>query len=128
MDTSMLPLPKPEPRRRTKGRNVRAEGKIKISVRALCVERDGSCRIANGSYEALRYECKGPSEWCHLHSHRRSQTRGQAAERRHTTAGSFMACTRHHDQYDGRQKPRLFITCLDRRGCDGPLKIWRGKS
>lgn len=34
----------------------------------------------------------------------------------------------HHAQYDGRQRPRLFITALTAKGANGPLKFRRGKA
>ena len=124
--------PKPEKRKTTKGRKLRAESAVKQSVRAQCVERDGDCRILKSAPTiAIAFEifgeCRGESEWAHMHAKRRSQTRGQAPEVRHTTAHSFMACTRHHDMYDGRQSPRLFITALTRKGADGDLEVRLGK-
>lgn len=124
--------PKPEKRKTTKGRKDRAESKQKHMVRMLCVARDGDCRIMRSgptvgmAWEAFG-ECRGESEWAHMHAKRRSQTRGQAPEKRHTSTHSLMLCTRHHDQYDGRQSPRLFITALTRSGADGSLKVRLGK-
>jgi hypothetical protein len=40
-------IPKPEPRKRVKGRKQRLESRVIKAVRALCVTRDGDCRIAN---------------------------------------------------------------------------------
>ena len=124
--------PKPVKRKTLKGRKDRAEAKQKHMVRMLCVARDGDCRIVRPgatieqAWEAFG-ECRGESEWAHMHEKRRSQTRGLPPEVRHTTAHSFMACTRHHDMYDGRQSPRLFVTALTRQGADGPLKVRLGK-
>jgi hypothetical protein len=39
---------------------------------------------------------------------------------RHTTAGSFMACTRHHQMYD---RGLFDLEALTEQGCDGPLRI-----
>ncbi len=133
--------PKPERRQRVKGRQQRAAAKVVRSVRAQCVERDGDCSVEmafwghRGVFGQLSDEagdingweegCEGSSQWAHLHSHRRSQTRGQAADKRHTTTGSLMLCKLHHDQYDGRATPRLKITCLSRKGADGPLRFSR---
>lgn len=127
-------LAKPEPRKRTKGRKDRAEAKVTHVVRALCVLRDGGCRMAGQtifgdiySY-ALAFErtvggdCDGPSEWAHMHAKRRSQTRGQAPELRHDTAHLLMLCRFHHVEYDAH---RLKITALTRKGADGPLKFRR---
>jgi hypothetical protein len=44
--------------------------------------------------------CDGVSEWAHLGDKKRFKTRGQAPEVRHTTAGSLMLCTKHHQDYD----------------------------
>lgn len=103
-------------------------------MRATCVERDGQCRAhINTRYERVDFsgghlllgDCEGVSEWAHMHERRRSKTRNQAPEVRHDTKYSLMLCTRHHAQYDGRERPRLFITALTRRGADGPLKFRR---
>lgn len=130
-----IAAPKPEPLQRTRNRRRRVEGKVKKSVRAQCVLRDGPCRFGMPSMEAITLDrragtmnfaspgCAGPSEWAHMHSRRRSQTRNRAPEIRHDTQHSFMACQRHHDQYDGRQRPRMFVTALTRKGADGPLKF-----
>ena len=129
--------PKGISRKTLKGRKHRAESKVKKSVRAQCVERDGPCRAAlypfgtgsglGGDVTDIWHECEGLSEWAHLHAKRRSKTRGMAPEDRHDTAHSLMLCKRHHDQYDGRATPRLVITALTRRGADGPLKFRRAK-
>lgn len=128
------PQPKPEPRRRVKRRKQRQAAKVVKSVRAQVVERDGECRVFHALARMLLSKdrwsfqgvtpaiCNGESEWAHLHSHRRSQTRGQAAEKRHTTAGSLMLCRYHHQEYDAH---RLTITALTRKGADGPLKFRR---
>lgn len=91
---------KPEPRRRVKARKNRHESAVKQSVRAQCVERDGYCLV--GPLTSLG-DCEGPSEWAHFHSHRRSKTRGQPAEERHTVEGSGMMCRRHHKLYDAKR-------------------------
>ncbi len=126
------PQPKPERRTRMKGRKARAESAVKKSVRTKCVDRDGSCRLSqtlnNGrsgdtwTPSALWDKCHGLSEWAHMHVKRRSQTRGQAPEIRHTTKDSLMLCRFHHQEYDAH---RLRITCLTRKGADGSLKFRR---
>lgn len=127
MDTSQLPLPKGRTRKQIKAKKDRAEATVKKSVRAACVKRDRYCRV--GLWTAgLKHPpvwlgtCAGPAEWAHLHSHRRAQTRGQAAEKRHTTAGSLCLCRFHHAEYDAH---RMKITALTRRGADGPLRFSR---
>ena len=118
--------PKPEPRKRTKARKARAEGTVRTSVRALCVERDHACRLGSAFWKdeidrpLWPPVCDGPSEWAHLAGHRRSQTRGQAPEQRHDSRHSLMLCRRHHRQ---EERGTLRITYLTNRGCDGPLKF-----
>ncbi len=130
--------PKPESRKRVKGWKDRAEAKQIKTVRATCVERDGKCRVfktltgEHGGWAILgalvqlemEYLCDGPSEWAHMHSRRRSQTRNQSPEQRHDTAHSLMLCRFHHAEYDAH---RLHITALTRKGADGPLKFRRAK-
>jgi hypothetical protein len=134
IDSSDLRFPKGELRRQARGRKARAEVAVKRAVRMTCADREGyHCRLWTFAGPALRdgfnvppymAACSGPLEWAHLHSHRRSQTRGQAPTKRHTTAGSLMLCRYHHQEYDAH---RLFITCLTRKGADGPLKFRRAK-
>jgi len=122
-----LANPKPLPHRRTKGRRKRREAKVVKAVRPQVVARDGYCRLS----EAARLhpdefgECSGPSEWSHYNAtHRRSKTRGQPPEERHTTAGSMMLCRKHSHDYD---QNRTDITVQDEaRGCDGPVTAKRG--
>ncbi len=105
------PQPKPEPMRRVKNRKARKESVRKKSVRELCVDRDGYCRIGKDADDYT--DCLGPSEWCH------SRTRGQEPDKRHFTIGSFMGCRCHHREYDAGE---LAITAVDDAlGCDGDL-------
>lgn len=130
------PQPKPsKTRRQLKARQARQETQIKKLTRAACVVRDGDCRLLQAEF--LLYECSmgrvdylaspwhahncdAPYEWAHFGDKRRSRTRGQAAEIRHTTAGSLMLCKSAHEAYDAG---RLKITALTRHGCDGRLKF-----
>ena len=126
---------KPGVTAKARAKRRRAEDPVKKRVRGECVERDGYCvvwgqrpfRDVGGAAVYFVSDCFGPSEWAHMHSKRRAQTRNQAPEVRRDTAHSFMACQRHHDQYDGRQRPRLFVTALSSKGADGPLKFRLGK-
>lgn len=115
-------FPKPEPRKRTKGRAKRDERSIVADVRAACVERDGSCRIATmrpgDKWTTDATPCAGPSQWAHMHDVRRSKTRGLAPDVRHTTRGSFMACEAHHGAYDAKL---LIVLPMSVDGADGPL-------
>ncbi len=128
---------KPGPMARARAKRKRADDAVAKAVRAACVERDGYCRFGlpnsdrgdvvvfgGGLYWTV---CSGPSQWAHMHSRRRSQTRNQAPNVRHDTAHSFMACQRHHDRYDNKSTPRLYVTALTKAGADGPLKFRRGK-
>ena len=118
-----IPQPKPESRKRTKGRKDRTERAVRQSVRAQCVERDGDCRVDSFvGDERPKYPgpCGGASEWAHRKGHRRSQTRGQAPEIRHTTTHSLMLCTRHHQM---EERGELVVKPLTDRGCDGPLRF-----
>lgn len=120
----MPTFPKPEPRARTKRRKQRHEAAVIKDVRAACVERDGYCRlrqtydVAFCATSGLFGRCEGHSEWAHFANRRRAKTRGMDPAERHTTAGSFMACRRHHADYDAH---RLNIEAMTDRGCDGPL-------
>lgn len=115
------------PSRKTlKGRKARHERAVKQNVRALCVRRDGVCRLGAAFWsddiarEAWPPACAGPSEWAHLAGYRRSQTRGMAAESRHTTTYSLMLCKRHHGM---EERGELKVIYLSDRGCDGPLRF-----
>ena len=126
MDTSKLPYPKPEPRQRGKALARRHERVVITGVRESCVKRDGRCRLA-GHREFGR--CDGPSEWAHMPSHRRSRTMRMAPTERHGTRWSLMLCREHHSALDGRILwLRLQIAPLTNRGCDGPLRFWRGET
>jgi hypothetical protein len=117
-------IAKPELRRRVKGRAKRQEKKVVDRVRAQCVARDGDCRIGHAT--SLFGACSGESEWAHLEGSRRFETRGQDPEDRHTTAGSLMACTAHHQMYDRHE---LAIEPLMPEGADSTLRfVWNGIS
>jgi hypothetical protein len=113
----VIGFPKPEKRVTTKGRKRRQERAVIAVVRAVCVERDGYCRLS-----ALHAECGGPSEWAHLGDKKRARTRGMTPELRHTTAGSLMLCRTHHRLYDSGI---LDIDALTDRGADGRIEITR---
>lgn len=127
-----LPLPKSPQgtRQQQQARAKRAERKVIKVVRAAVFAREyHECRVSATGGVALHDVqsgavlidlCDGPVEWAHLHSHRRSQTRGQAPELRHTTGRSLCLCRRHHRLYDAH---RLLITALSRLGADGALKL-----
>ena len=115
------PVPKPEPRARVKGRAKRKASAVVRDVRAACVARDGYCRV--GACYSLLGPCGGDSQWAHLKEKQRSKTRGQPAEVRHTTQGSLMLCSQHHDRYDGRAGPKLTITAVSPDGAEGAIRF-----
>lgn len=141
------PNAKPVKREKKARTRIRVKAKPKAErdqiaeVRRHCVDRDGYCRVETAHYGGVMADgyfvdgetaqvdaasaCSGPSQWCHMHVKRRSQTRNQAPEIRHTSAESFMGCQKHHDEYDGRQQPRLYIRPMTRRGANGPMKFSR---
>jgi hypothetical protein len=128
---------KPEPRKRAQRRKRRQEKAVVKTVRELCDDRDGRCRVAHPRLtttigDAGRYgpvldildDCSGPSEWAHLEDRKRARTRGEAPAKRHTTAGSCKFCRRHHRQYDAGE---IAITFLEpERGADGLMRIGWG--
>jgi hypothetical protein len=131
MKTTGLAFPKGRTRKQAKAKKDRSESAVKRAVRKACVDRDGHCRIREWEDHpddwhaddlAPCHSFSTTGEHAHMHSHRRSQTRGQAAEKRHTTRASLMLCADHHQQYDAHQ---LRITALTRSGADGPLKFRR---
>ena len=114
---SFNPQPKPIKRKTLKGRKVRAESKVTQRIRALCVDRDGDCRLKNTNGFG---PCGGESEWAHLGEKKRARTRGMAPEVRHTTAGSLMLCTRHHQLYDSGT---MTIEPTTPNGADGLMRF-----
>ena len=121
----MPPIPKPEPRKRTKARKARTEAAVKKIVREACVVRDGHCLFLR-RIEELRFVgwppgCSGPSEWAHLPPWTRARTAKMPSEQRHSTRVSAMLCRTHHDHLDGRRRPRLILTPTTPDGADGPI-------
>lgn len=124
---SGLAIPKPEPRKKQKGREDRLEAKVIKEQRAETVDRDDYCRLHYHDAEmrakvvAMFGSCKGPSEWSHYNrTHRRSKTVGQPPEERHQRKHSLMLCDYHANQYD---ENRMDIEELTPDGCDGPLRF-----
>lgn len=106
MIRNALPKPPKGTAAKAKAADKRRAATVAKYVRAACVERDGHCLIATrvpGFIAVLLGPCAGPSEWAHVGEHRRCHTRGQAPERRHTTAGSGMMCAVHHRALDAHQ-------------------------
>jgi len=104
-----------------RGRKRRSESKRVKSVRPQVVARDGYCRIQK---DLQLNECEGKSEWAHLPDYTRAKTRKMSPEQRHSTEWTIMACTKHHDQIDGRRKPKILVAMPDPEGADG-LLLWQ---
>lgn len=105
--------PKGKTRKQLKAKKDRHEAAVKKVVRAVCVQRDGHCRLMGTTL------CGGPSEHAHLEEWKRARTRGMTAERRHTTEGSMMACRRHHQKYDAG----LIAIALGPDGANAPMRV-----
>lgn len=124
IDTSMLKFKKGKTRKQVKAKRDRLESERIRLVRLACVGRDGFCRVQTErlkDYDVYRLltDCMGVSEWAHFGAFKRSKTRGLPADVRHTTQGSLMLCTKHHQDYDAnRLKIRAGV-----RGCDGHLEF-----
>jgi hypothetical protein len=128
IDTSMLRFTKGRTRKSLKGSKRRLEAARVQLVRAICVERDGDCRLrqdgrlTNYADQLIPHICSGETEWAHFGAKKRSKTRGLPPEVRHTTEDSLMLCTGAHTAYDHQQ---MFIEPLTDRGCNGPLRFRR---
>jgi hypothetical protein len=117
--------PKPGPKKREKAKRQRQEKSVEQQVRALCVLRDGHCRVANVGSMYLRLgACDGPSQWCHLWDKKRAFTRGLPPEERHSTAWTCMMCACHH----GFEEMHLLKVepIDDTKGADGVLRFRKG--
>lgn len=119
----MIGFPKPEPRKRTKGRKARKEKAVKTTVRQDCVDRDGSCRFFTYREDVYQLvgSCEGRSEWAHLFTKKRAHTRGMPPEVRHDSDYSCQLCTRHHQLYDSGQ---LHMEAKTAKGANGPIRAW----
>lgn len=123
MERCASPKPAKGSAKREKARARRQEAAHGKMVREKCVVRDGYCAIDKraDAITQLLMPCGGPSEWAHVEEHRRCNTRGQAPEVRHTTAGSGMLCRKHHRAYDAHEFD--FRLCAE--GMNGPLAVVR---
>lgn len=120
----MAMFPKGKTRASQKRREQLHEREVIAAVRQKVAARDGWCRLYRRGFERRVIEelfgpCNGASEWAHLNEHRRSATRGLPPEERHTTGGSAMLCTRHHQM---EERHTLRFRYLTPRGADGPLQ------
>lgn len=112
MLTKPIAQPKPVPVKRIKGRKQRSESAVKQEVRALCVARDGDCRLEHAGLGV----CGGASEWSHLEEKKRAKTRGQDPTERHSTQWSAQLCTVHHRRYDAGEIAADFLTAQNADG------------
>lgn len=101
----------------------RAELKVVQVVRPIVEARDGYCRWAGRAVQLGR--CHGESQWAHAPWLTRAKTRRMDPTHRHTSAGSLMACQKHHDEMDGRALIRMSVEPLTPKGTDGPLRARR---
>ena len=89
--------------------------------RAHCERRDGDCRIGywGDTAVALFGECFGTPEWNHFR--RRSKSRGEPPEERHSTEVTGMLCGRHHDMVDEHE---IDFDYLTEKRADGLMAFW----
>jgi hypothetical protein len=120
-----IACPKPELRKRVKGRKDRAETARIAIVRAACVARDGFCRIGRKVQPGDGFgACVGVSEWAHLWDKKRCFTRGMTPEERHDTAWTVQLCTRHHED---EERKRLVLRPLSAARANGELMVRCGE-
>jgi hypothetical protein len=97
------------------------ERQIIKANRAYCERRDGDCRIGYWGEIAIALfgECMSTSEWNHFR--RRSKSRGEPPEERHSTEVTGMLCGRHHDMVDEHEIDFVYLTS---KRADGLMKFW----
>jgi hypothetical protein len=118
----IVPQPKPTPRKRVNAKAKRVESTHAQQVRALVVERDGSCRLADPALWLIFGACSGESEFAHMPERRRSKTRGMDPKIRHDKAHTLMLCTKHHAMADRRgPRPWMQVQPASSRGAEGRL-------
>jgi hypothetical protein len=100
--------------------NYRERQIIKVN-RAHCERRDGDCRIGYWGDIAIALfgECMSAPEWNHFR--RRSKSRGEPPEQRHSTEVTGMLCGRHHDMVDEHEIDFVYLTS---QRADGQMKFW----
>lgn len=115
-----LAHPKGPTRAERKGSIGYRERQIIQRNRAHCERRDGDCRIGywGGSAVALFGECFGTPEWNHFR--RRSKSKGEPPEVRHSVEITGMLCGRHHDMVDEHE---IDFDYLTETRADGPMKF-----
>ena len=115
-----LAFPKGQTRAERKGSLGYRERQIIERNRAHCERRDGDCRIGywGDTAIALFGECFGTPEWNHFR--RRSKSRGEPPEVRHSVEITGMLCGRHHDMVDEHE---IDFDYLTEKRADGPMKF-----
>jgi hypothetical protein len=116
-----LKFPKGPTRAELKGSSNYRERQIIKANRAHCERRDGDCRIGYWGEIAIALfgECMSTPEWNHFR--RRSKSRGEPPEERHSTEVTGMLCGRHHDMVDEHDINFVYLTT---KRADGPMKFW----
>jgi len=113
LDYSVLALPKPEPRRKTKARKVRREAGVLQAMRADVFARDIGCRAQFADVG----RCLGRLTLAHLR--RKSASRGMAPELRHRVDEAIVLCIRHHSLEETHQLRWAYLD--DEAKANGPL-------
>jgi hypothetical protein len=116
-----LAIPKGPTRAELKGKLDYREKQIIQRNRAKCERRDGFCRIGHWGDLAIELfgECYGKSEWNHFD--KRSLTRNEDPEDRHSTTCTGMLCASHHRMVDAHDIKFEYLT---EEGADGPMAFW----
>jgi hypothetical protein len=126
-------LSKPEPRKKRKAREKRAESKAMTAAWDDATNRDGYCRlyVLDPSWRAQLWRmfgpCRGPGEFAHLGESRRFKTRGLPPAERHSADGGIKLCAAHHREgphaYD---RHTLAIEELTDQRANGRLRFSAG--
>lgn len=108
-------------RKELKGSEDYRERQIIQRNRAHCVRRDGDCRIGywGAVAVALFGECMGTPEWNHFR--RRSASRGEPPEVRHSVEVTGVLCGRHHDMVDQHEIDFEYLTS---KRAEGLMAFW----
>ncbi len=117
--TYSTPLPrrtrkKPGVVAKYRAKRKRADDAERLRVRALCVLRDGYCKVS------VLGGCQGDSQHAHLGRQKRARTRGMIPTARHTVHGSAMLCERHHA---AEERGELQIAMFKDLGANGPIRV-----
>ncbi len=117
----MPPIPKPEPRKKTKARQDRYESSVIAESRREIFLRDGGCRFR---FNPELGPCRGALQYAHIWL-TRAHSRGMDALVRHDVSQGLCCCRSHHDAIDGRELPKLVLKPLTDLKANGPLQAIR---